>query len=176
MFETGQDRKIAALRTSIYVHFFWVIFMYLKKYMDLAFLEAEKAKKVGEVPIGAVIVCNNEVIAQAHNLKESSQNCLAHAELIAINQASNRLNNWRLSECDIYITLSPCPMCASAIKQARVKNVYSALDSIDSYQKKLVNDVFLGDFLNPGVNFETNLEQSRSSKMLNSFFVEKRKK
>ena len=100
------------------------------KYLNLAFEYAEKAFVHGEVPIGAVIVKNNEIIGVGYNVKEEKQSVLAHAELIAINQASKKLNNWRLDNCDIYVTLDPCPMCASAIKQARIKNVFSACEKL----------------------------------------------
>ena len=102
-----------------------------EKYLEIAFNEAEKAYKLNEVPIGAVIVKNNKIISKAHNLKESNMCCIFHAEIIAIKEASKKLNNWRLNDCDIYVTLDPCPMCASAIKQSRIKNVYSANSNSD---------------------------------------------
>lgn len=92
--------------------------------MDLALEEARKAEKLGEVPVGAVIVKNGEVIAKAHNLKETLKNPLAHAEILAINEACKKLNNWRLSGCEIYVTLEPCPMCAGAILQSRISKVH----------------------------------------------------
>ena len=99
-----------------------------KEFMDVAFEQAYIAFNNNEVPVGAVIVYNNQIIAKAYNLKESNKCSLSHAELIAISEASKKLNNWRLDDCDIYVTLDPCPMCASAIKQSRIKNVYSALN------------------------------------------------
>ncbi len=94
------------------------------KYMNIAIEEAKKAFKKGEIPVGAIIVKDNIVIAKAHNTREESKNTLGHAEVSAINQACEYLNNWRLDECDMYVTMEPCPMCCGAILQARIKNVY----------------------------------------------------
>lgn len=94
------------------------------KYMNLAIEEAKKALKKGEIPVGAIIVKDNIVIAKAHNTREETQNSLGHAEINAISLACKNLNNWRLEECDMYVTMEPCPMCCGAILQARIKNVY----------------------------------------------------
>ena len=92
------------------------------KFMHMAI---EIAKNSGEdLPIGAVLVKNNEVIAQAHNEKELQKQIAKHAEMIVIEQACKKLNTWRLDECSLYVTLEPCPMCAWAILQSRIKNVY----------------------------------------------------
>ena len=85
-------------------------------YMNIAIKEAKKAYKKGEVPVGAVIVKNNKIIAKAHNTKEKSKQAICHAEINAIKKATKKIKNWRLTNCDIYITLFPCPMCASAIQ------------------------------------------------------------
>jgi tRNA(adenine34) deaminase len=100
-----------------------------EQYMALALAEADKASALGEVPIGAVIVKNSEVIATAYNLRETTQQPLAHAECLAIQQASERLGTWRLTDCTLYVTLEPCPMCAGAILQSRIDTVvYGASD------------------------------------------------
>lgn len=84
-----------------------------------------------DIPIGAVIVKDNKIIAQAHNEKEKRNDATAHAEILAIKQASKTLDQWRLNECDLYVTLEPCPMCAWAIIQSRIKNVYfGAYDNV----------------------------------------------
>lgn len=147
-----------------------------KDFLDLAFFYAEKAYSANEVPIGAVIVKNNEVISYGFNKKEENKSVLAHAELIAIAEASKKLNNWRLEECDIYVTLDPCPMCASAIKQARIKNVYSALNNADSNNLPLILDVFSTDKVNSSVNFVSNLDSERSKILLSNFFKKQREK
>lgn len=98
-------------------------------FMQLAILEAQKAARLGEVPIGAVVVFQNEVIASAHNLRETSQNAITHAELMAIQHACDVMGSWRLEETTLYVTLEPCPMCAGAILQSRIPRVvYGARD------------------------------------------------
>ena len=101
-----------------------------KKFMYLALKEAEKAKNMGEVPVGAVIVKNGEVIASAHNTREQERNALGHAEINAISSACERLGDWRLDGCELYVTLEPCPMCAGAIINARIPTVvFGSFDS-----------------------------------------------
>lgn len=100
-----------------------------ERYMQEAIKEAEKAWNWDEVPIGAVIVHNGEIIAAGYNVRETSQTSLSHAELIAIAEANKKIGSWRLEECTLYVTLEPCPMCAGAIIQARIKRVvYGAAD------------------------------------------------
>ena len=145
-----------------------------QKFLDMAFELAKRAYNLNEVPIGAIIVKNDEVIGCGYNQKESNNSVLKHAELIAIEEASKNLNNWRLEDCDIYITLDPCPMCASAIKQARIKNVYSALNNTDESYLKIINKIFIADNTNPSVNFTSNLAVDKSKNLLNSFFKKQR--
>ncbi|MBR2044135.1 MAG: nucleoside deaminase [Clostridia bacterium] len=94
-----------------------------KQFMLMALNEAEKAAAMGEIPVGAVIVKNGEVVAAAHNTREAEQNALAHAEINAINSACRALSSWRLDDCEIYVTMEPCPMCAGAIINARIPTV-----------------------------------------------------
>ena len=147
-----------------------------QKFLDLAFKYAKKAYELGEIPIGAVIVKDNRIISYGYNTKEKNNNVLKHAELIAIEKASKKLNNWRLDGCDIYITLDPCPMCASAIHQARINNVYSALSNSDSKNLEIINNIFKKDRTNPKTNFISNVSRETSIKILNSFFATKRDK
>ena len=93
------------------------------QYMNHAIELAQKAAEIGDVPVGAVIVKNGEVIADAYNLRENGRGATAHAELLAIERACERLGTWRLSGCDLYVTLEPCPMCAGAIINARIDRV-----------------------------------------------------
>ncbi|MDQ0209337.1 tRNA adenosine(34) deaminase TadA [Alkalicoccobacillus murimartini] len=98
-------------------------------WMRQAIKQAEEAEKIGEVPIGAVIVKDGQIISSAHNLRETTRNAAAHAELLAIQQACDALGAWRLSDCTLYVTLEPCPMCAGAIVQSRIPTVvYGASD------------------------------------------------
>lgn len=95
-----------------------------KIFMEKALEEAKIAEYLNEVPVGAVIVKEREIIASAHNLRETLKDPTAHAEVIAIKKASEILNNWRLNECEMYVTLEPCPMCAGAILQSRIRKLY----------------------------------------------------
>lgn len=113
-------------------------------FMQQALVEAKKAGAKGEVPIGAIIVHNDEIIARAHNLRETSQNAVTHAELLAIQQACAEIGSWRLEDTTLYVTLEPCPMCAGAILQSRIPRVvYGARDikagCVDSLYR-LLND------------------------------------
>ena len=113
-------------------------------YMAEALEEAQKAATLGEVPIGAIIVYQDEIIARAHNLRETTQNATTHAELLAIQQACAKIGSWRLEEMTLYVTLEPCPMCAGAILQSRIPRVvYGARDikagCVDSLYR-LLND------------------------------------
>lgn len=116
--------------------FFYGDKMY-RKFMHTALAEARIAAGNGEIPVGAVIVKGGKIIAVAHNRREEKQNALSHAEIEAINIACKALKSWRLDECELYVTLEPCPMCAGAIINARIKTlVFGAYDlkagSIDS--------------------------------------------
>lgn len=111
-----------------------------RDFMKLALLEAKKAAEKGEIPVGAVIVKNNEVIALAHNLREEKQNALSHAEIEAINIACQKLGSWRLEDCELYVTLEPCPMCTGAIINARIKTViFGAYDSKMGCMDSVIN-------------------------------------
>lgn len=101
------------------------------EFMKKALILAKKAEKLDEVPVGAVIVKNGKVIASGYNKKEGKQNAILHAEIIAIDKACKKLKSFRLNDCDIYVSLEPCPMCAGAIIGARLKNVY-----FGAYDKK----------------------------------------
>lgn len=101
-----------------------------ERYMREALCEAALAAEAGEVPVGAVMVYNGEIIARTHNTRETEKNALHHAEVLAIDAACRRLGGWRLSDCTLYVTLEPCPMCGGAILNARVgRVVYGAKDA-----------------------------------------------
>lgn len=95
-----------------------------KYYLNQAIQEARVSLELDEVPVGAVIVKANKIIGKGHNMKETLKDCTAHAEILAIQEASKGLQNWRLSDCDLYVTLEPCIMCAGAILSSRIRRVY----------------------------------------------------
>ena len=144
-----------------------------KKYMDIAYKEAEKAYRLGEVPVGCVITYNDKLLIKTHNLKEKKNCALYHAEILAIKKASKLLNSWRLDECDMYITLDPCVMCAGAIKNARIKNLYCGTNNFYS-NKELIKSILEEKDNNSVVNFESNIDEERCSKILKDFFANKR--
>lgn len=144
------------------------------EFMKIALAEAKKAAEEGEVPIGAVLVKDNKVIAKAHNLKEKNKDATAHAEILVIKKASKKLNNWRLLNTTLYVTLEPCAMCASAIQQARIKKLVYALEDSSNgainhgpclYQHKTINK---SPMITIGV-----LEKE-SCKLLQNFFKKRR--
>lgn len=99
-----------------------------EKFMRLALKEAQKAFDKEEIPVGAIIVKNGKVIAKAHNLKESKNSATAHAEILAIEKACKKLGAWRLLDCDMYVTLEPCSMCAGALINSRIRKIYIGTD------------------------------------------------
>lgn len=115
-----------------------------EKYIKAAIKQALLASKKDEVPVGAVIVKNNKIIAKAYNKVEKKKNATLHAEMLVIKQASKKLKSWRLNECELYVTLEPCPMCEYAIKLCRIKKTYycvskSKIENNFSYSKEKIN-------------------------------------
>lgn len=143
-----------------------------EKYMKIALKEAIKSYKKGEVPIGCVIVYKNKIIAKTHNLKEKKKNSLCHAELIAINKATKKIKNWRLDDCNIYVTMQPCPMCASAIKQSRISNVYYG---VSNENNNLSNMIFEEKNNNKKVNVYDGILEKECKKIVQEFFNKQRK-
>lgn len=141
--------------------------------MKEALKEAHKALELKEVPVGAVIVKDNIIIARAHNLKESLKDTTAHAEILAIKEASKVLNNWRLNGCEMYVTLEPCPMCASAIAQARIGKLYIGAFDPTSGGCGSVIDVLGHAYLNYKVSVEWMYDEE-CSYVLKNFFESRR--
>ena len=139
------------------------------KFMKSAYNEATKAFLKDEIPVGCVIVKDGKIIARAHNLRESTQLVTHHAEILAITKANKKLNSWRLDDCDIYVTLEPCPMCFSAIIQARFKNLYfGAYDKKAGACGSVLN---LSDFkFNHNVNVVGGIMEDDCSKLISEFF------
>lgn len=146
-----------------------------EKYMQIALKEAEKAEKKGEVPIGAVIVHEDKVIATGYNHRETTQTTLSHAELIAIEKANKVLKSWRLEDCILYVTLEPCPMCAGAIVQSRIKRVvYGASDPKAGCAGTLMN-LLQEDMFNHQVEVTSGVLKEECSALLSDFFRQLRK-
>lgn len=145
-------------------------------FMKEAIKEARKAKEKEEVPIGAVIVKDGKIIARAHNLRETKNNAVAHAEILAIQKACKKLNAWRLIDCDIYVTLEPCPMCAGAILNSRIRNVYiGALEPRSGAVGSKIN-LFEEYNFNHKVSYEVKVLENECKELIQNFFKEKRKK
>lgn len=144
------------------------------KFMHAALQDAQKAADIGETPIGAVIVRGGKIIARGHNMRETKKNALLHAEIIAIDKACRKLGGWRLPECDIYVTLEPCPMCMGAIIQARIENLYFGAYDAKSGCAGSVCD--LSELLPHKVNSCGGIEQSDCENILKTFFKNLRKR
>lgn len=143
-------------------------------FMELALEEARKAYNTGEVPVGAVIVKDGKVIARAYNKKETMKLATAHAEILAIEEASNYLNDWRLKGCDMYVTLEPCAMCAAAIAHARISNLYIGTFNIDMGACGTILNLLDYNIFNSRVKAIWCYDK-RCSDMLTTFFNERRK-
>ena len=144
-------------------------------FMKEALKEAKKAYKKLEIPVGAVIVQNGKIIARAHNQKETKGDTTKHAEISAIQKASKKLNSWRLLDCEMYMTLEPCPMCAGAIIQSRIKKIYiGTMDEKTGAVGSKLN--LLEDYVfNHKVEYETGILKDECEKILKDFFKELRK-
>ena len=144
-------------------------------YMNQALKEAEKAYKKLEVPVGAVIVKDGKIIARAHNQKETKTDTTKHAEILAIQKASKKLKSWRLIDCDMYVTLEPCTMCAGAIINSRIKKVYvGTRDEKTGAVGSVLN--LLDDYtFNHKVESEIGILKEECEDILKQFFKELRK-
>lgn len=151
-------------------------FMGHADYMRAALAEAEKAYAVGEVPVGAVVVLNGEIIGRGHNLRESLNDSSAHAELLALREAAAYLGSWRLNETTVYSTLEPCPMCAGALVQFRVKLlVYGVADAKAGAVDSII-DVVRQLRFNHRVEVLSGVLEEECRMIIQRFFKELRKK
>ena len=147
-----------------------------EKFMKEALKEAKKAYDKLEVPVGAVIVKNGKIIARSHNLKETKKDTTKHAEILAIEKASKKLGAWRLLDCDMYVTLEPCSMCAGAIINARIKKLYiGTLDDKTGAAGSVLN-LFEDYKFNHNVELEKGILEKECEKILKEFFKDLRKK
>lgn len=136
-------------------------------YFEILISLAKKAAKKNEVPVGALIVKDDKILAKAYNKRNKSKSIFDHAEMLVIKKASGKLGDWRLDKCDIYVTLKPCNMCMSAIRQSRIRNVYYLLDKPDNkleYNKTNIAKV------------DEQKYASQYQKILHDFFAKKRDK
>ena len=143
--------------------------------MKEALKEAKKAYNKEEIPVGAIIVKNNKIISRAHNIKEEKNDTTKHAEIIAIQKASKKLKSWRLTDCEMYVTLEPCAMCAGALIQSRIKKIY--IGTMD-YKTGACGSVLnlLEDYpFNHKVEIENNILKQECELILKDFFKNLRK-
>ena len=143
-------------------------------YMQVALQQANKAAKRDEVPVGAVIVYNGKIIAKAYNKREHRHDATAHAEILAIKKACRKLKNFRLAECDMYVTLEPCVMCMGAILNARIKNLYYGAGA---NKPNVLSCAEINQ--RAGLNWQTNIHQSdmcnKCQDVVQNYFASKRK-
>lgn len=147
-----------------------------EKYMRAAMKEAHKAELKDEVPIGAVIVCDGKIIARAHNTRQTKQISTHHAEILCIEKACRKLNSWRLEGCDLYVNLEPCPMCAGAIQQSRIRKVvFGAYDPKGGFfgSNFNINEV---KGLNHYPEVEGGILKEETAQLLKDFFKKKRER
>lgn len=138
-------------------------------YMKKAIKEAKKAYIKGDVPVGCIIVKDNQIISKAHNQKENKNNAIKHAEIIAISKACKKLKTWHLDDCILYTTMEPCMMCTGAIIQSRIKKIYYSISNetfgeLEKYKLK-----------NNKIEIKKNILANQSQQLLRNFFEEKRK-
>ena len=145
-----------------------------EKFMWQAIKEAQKAYSLGEVPVGAIIVKDNKIVARAYNRKETGKDTTKHAEILAIQKASKKLETWRLLDCEMYVTLEPCSMCAGAMIQSRLKKVYiGAMDPKTGACGSVLN--LLQDYkFNHQVEVESGVLEVECEELLKQFFKELR--
>ena len=145
-----------------------------EKFMNVAISQARLALKNDEVPIGAVIVKDGKIIARAYNKMEKTQLATAHAEILAINKACKKLRSWRLDGADIFVTLEPCPMCAGAIVNARISNVYFGAYEPKSGSAQSKFSILTDSGLNHTTNFIGGIKQEICSNLIKNYFKSKR--
>ena len=147
-----------------------------EKFMKQALLQAKKAKELGEVPIGCVIVQDGKVIGRGYNRRNTDKSTLSHAEITAIRKASKKLNDWRLEECTLYVTLEPCQMCAGAIVQARVKEVVIGAMNPKAGCAGSILNLFTMKQFNHQVHTTYGVCEAECSQILKQFFAGLRKR
>ena len=145
-----------------------------EKYMKAALKLAHKAAEEGEVPVGAVVVCDGKIVGRGRNRRETKKNALHHAEIEAIEKACKKLGGWRLHRCDLYVTLEPCPMCAGAIINSRIKRVVFGAYDPKAGSCGSVNNLFSFPY-NHSPEVEGGFMQDECALLLKQFFAELRR-
>lgn len=145
-------------------------------YMREALKEAEKALAIGEVPIGAIIVKNDEIVGRGYNQKECLKDATNHAEILAVKNASQTIGGWRLTGCEMYVTIEPCVMCAGALYQTRIDKVYIGADDPKGGGVESLYQIFSDDRLNHIVEFESGILAEEAKALMQKFFRLLRKK
>lgn len=143
--------------------------------MNEALKEAQKALQFSEVPIGAVVVKEGRIIGRGHNTREAEELAFAHAEINAIREASKTLGTWRLTDCDIYVTIEPCPMCTGAIYQARIRNIYFGATDEKAGACGTLFNLFEVNGLNHYCTVHKGILEEESRQIIKDFFKKKRK-
>lgn len=146
-----------------------------ENFMEMALKEAEKALLLGEIPVGALIVKDREVIAKSHNLCETHKDATAHAEILAIRKASQKLNRWRLDDCDLYVTIEPCAMCAGAIQNARLRRVYFGAFEPNTGACGSCTNLFLDTQAYKTIDIYPNILEADCRQIMQKFFAGRRK-
>lgn len=144
------------------------------KFMEAALKCARKALEEGEVPIGAVVVCNGKIISRGHNRRTKKQLATAHAEVEAIEKACKKLNSWRLPECELYVTLEPCPMCMGAALNARIKKIY--FGAYEAKGRSMTAELAASNLVNHKTEVEGGVMEEECSGILTGFFADMRKR
>jgi len=145
-------------------------------FMRLALKQAAKAKAIGEVPIGCIIVCGGKVVGRGYNRRNTNKTTLAHAELIAIDKASRKLGDWRLEGCTLYVTLEPCQMCSGAIVQSRIDRVVvGAMNPKAGCAGSILNILQMAEF-NHQAELATGVLEEECQEVLQGFFQELRRR
>lgn len=146
-----------------------------EQYMMEAIKEAEKAAKIKDVPIGCVIVHDGKIIGRGYNRRNKDSNTLSHAEMIAIKKASKKMKDWRLDDCEMYVTTEPCQMCSGAIVQARIAKVYIGCMNPKAGCAGSIMNLLQVDEFNHQVEIETGVLEDKCSRLLKDFFEKLRR-
>lgn len=146
------------------------------KYMQEAIKEAEKARAIDEVPIGAVVVLDGEIIGRGYNRRETTNDASSHAEMLAIRDANQHLSNWRLEDAELFVTLEPCPMCSGAIILSRLKKVYYGAHDLKAGTAGTLMNLLTDERFNHQVDVECGILEAECKALLQTFFKDLRKK